>query len=113
MPGQNERPNFPTDGITPNLVALIHRCWARAAVDRPSFEEISLETTNLIEQRTEATDATPRPHLRPEIEEEENDDSRSENTEGGDGARSPFLEPTERLEGASKFHPLFQAAAVK
>jgi hypothetical protein len=86
--------------VSPELVALIHRCWARAAVDRPSFDSISSETANLLERLTDVPDITPRPPFLPELAEAY--DETEWGNEQSPVAHSPSLEPTEPLEGASE-----------
>ena len=86
--------------MSPELVALIHRCWARAAVDRPAFNSISFETANLLERLTEVPDITPRPPFLPELAEAF--DETEWGNEQSPVAHSPSLEPTEPLEGASE-----------
>lgn len=83
--------------MSPELAAMIHRCWARAAVDRPSFESISFETANLLER---LTDITPRPPPLPELAEA--DEEAEWRDEPPAVTHSPSLEPTEPLEGASE-----------
>lgn len=99
LTGEDRRPTLPSDVAPPELVPLIHRCWARAAVDRPSFNSISLETANLLERLAEVLDITPRPPVLPELA--------NYGTEGRSElprvAHSPSLEPTEPLEDASEY----------
>jgi hypothetical protein len=96
LTGEDQRPTLPSDVASPELVVLIHRCWARAAVDRPSFNSISVETANLLGR---LTDITPRPPFLPEL----TDDGVDWRNELPTVAHSPSLEPTEPLEGASEY----------